>query len=418
VRRGRLFVIIHLFLWALVLVGAVKVSFLFAELKEKCNTLEKILEGEREKVASLTETLQEREASLAELEERVGSLKKQLEQKDGEIEKLKAELASVANEREELGVALAKAEKEREKLREELSASLAQRDVLEAECKNLRRQLASAEERISGLLAWIAQHRVYIWDEKKEGNELPLEQRIKVAEELVEEGKFEQAWQQGLDMLSTFWQDAQAHRAFVDLALKMGKLEDCARVYASREAKDKFYHFGMGCVYKAGNRWEEAAGEFKTCLELDPAFLDAEREMGLCLAEMGRLSEARECLEHVYEQMQDEEVARALWDVYCRLGRQLSQRGKHKEAAEIFAKLASLESSVKVAEPASKRDDIARAIKEYHRRAKELYRQEKFAEAIAEWEKIIPLTPRHKLTLWYINRARKRLEAERLPTSE
>ncbi|MHC4982149.1 MAG: tetratricopeptide repeat protein [Planctomycetota bacterium] len=59
---------------------------------------------------------------------------------------------------------------------------------------------------------------------------------------------------------------------------------------------DVFLHYSLGMEYSAARRFDEAAAEFKRCVELDENYLAAFVEAGKSLRSAGRLAEAREIL--------------------------------------------------------------------------------------------------------------------------
>jgi len=56
---------------------------------------------------------------------------------------------------------------------------------------------------------------------------------------------------------------------------------------------DVFLRYSLGMEYAVAGRFDEAAAEFKRCIELDEAYLAAYVEHGKCLRSAGRLDEAR-----------------------------------------------------------------------------------------------------------------------------
>jgi len=72
-----------------------------------------------------------------------------------------------------------------------------------------------------------------------------------------------------------------------------GRIESIRKMLRE-QPRDVFLHYSLGMEYASAGRHEEAAAEFRQCMDLQEDYLPAYVEAGKSLRAAGRLGEARE----------------------------------------------------------------------------------------------------------------------------
>ena len=66
------------------------------------------------------------------------------------------------------------------------------------------------------------------------------------------------------------------------------------RKLLAKTPDDVFLHYSLGMELASRKDFEQAAGAFRRCIELDARYVPAYVEAGKCLRSLGRLDEARD----------------------------------------------------------------------------------------------------------------------------
>jgi tetratricopeptide (TPR) repeat protein len=72
-----------------------------------------------------------------------------------------------------------------------------------------------------------------------------------------------------------------------------GRIE-VIRDLLAKKPKDTFLVYSLGMELASAGRYEQAAAEFRRCIQLDPDYLPAYTEAGKALRSAGKLGQARE----------------------------------------------------------------------------------------------------------------------------
>lgn len=179
-------------------------------------------------------------------------------------------------------------------------------------------------------------------------------------------------------------------------ARRKAKVEAAKKARAKAQAIEK--HYNIGRIYYKNGKLLEALEEFDKVLALAPEHRGAIKYVGKAGAQLERIVQEKRLLEE-------------------------AQVEAARKAAEIRAKrLAYEEAQRKAAEAARAIKEKARRADQHYKTGRDYYAQSKFSQAISEFESALSLNPQHAKALYYLARAKgkierieevKRLEAQR-----
>ena len=108
-------------------------------------------------------------------------------------------------------------------------------------------------------------------------------------------------------------------------------------VKAQLGAEDYETHYNLGIAYKEMGLFQEAIGEFKSCLQETPRFLDSSYMIAICHKELGEYNQAIEILETAIASPQYNDQRHLI--MKYELGALLEVIGKKEDALRLYSQI-------------------------------------------------------------------------------